>query len=240
VDNSGDAARGATAGSATSRAEPVEPPPTPEQWLNTEGLRIGVERMRVLPGVAGTKIQRWLREVGGGLEALALMIDAARRLERGGADVLLICSNTMHRMAEQVQAGVAIPLIHIADPTARRIQASGLSRIGLLGTAFTMEQDFYKGRLATRFGLEVLIPEAMDRDVVHRVIYDELVQGIVRDESRDAYRGVIARLVDRGAEAIILGCTEIMLLVQPEDSAVPLFDTTGLHAMAAVEAAMAG
>jgi aspartate racemase len=168
------------------------------------------------------------------------MIAAARRLERGGADLVLICSNTMHRMAAAVQAAIGIPLVHIADPTADRLRAAGHRRVGLLGTAFTMEQDFYKGRLAEKHGLDVLVPDAADRALVHRVIYDELVQGTVDPVSRKAYRDVMARLVARGADAIILGCTEIMLLVRPEDSAVPLFDTTTIHAEAAVAMAIAG
>jgi aspartate racemase len=171
-------------------------------------------------------------------EAAVLMIEAARRLERGGADFFLICTNTMHRMADDVQAAVGIPLLHIADPTAERIRMQGLNHIGLLGTTFTMEQDFYKGRLQHKFGLDVLVPEIDDRAVVHRIIYDELVQGRVEPSSRDAYRAVIGRLVERGAEAVILGCTEIMLLVQAQDSAVPLFDTTAIHAEAAVEQAL--
>lgn len=179
-----------------------------------------------------------LQHAGRWDDATALMIDAAQRLERGGADFFLICTNTMHRMADQVQAAVGIPLLHIADPTAERIKARGIRRVGLLGTAFTMEQDFYKGRLKDRFGLDVLVPEAEDRATVHHVIYEELVQGRVEASSREAYRQVIARLVERGAEAVILGCTEIMLLVKPEDSAVPLFDTTGIHAEAAVERAL--
>jgi len=180
-----------------------------------------------------------LQHAGRWDDATALMIDAAQRLERGGADFFLICTNTMHRMADQVQAAVGIPLLHIADPTAERIKARGIRRVGLLGTAFTMEQDFYKGRLQSRFGLDVLVPETEDRATVHRIIYEELVQGRVEAASRKAYRQVIARLVERGAEAVILGCTEIMLLVKPEDSAVPLFDTTGIHAQAAVERALA-
>jgi aspartate racemase len=172
--------------------------------------------------------------------ATAAMIDAARRLERGGADFLLICSNTMHRMAGEIAATTAVPLLHIADPTGEAIVAQGFKRVGLLGTAFTMEHDFYKGRLAERFGLEVLVPPAEDRAEVHRVIYEELVRGRVEDASRDAYRGVIARLIAAGAEAIILGCTEIMLLVGAGDSAVPLFDTTTLHAQAAVDRALPG
>jgi aspartate racemase len=180
-----------------------------------------------------------LQHAGRWQDATALMIEAARRLERGGADFMLICTNTMHRMAEEVQAAIAIPLLHIADPTAGRIRAAGLRRVGLLGTAFTMEQDFYKGRLAARHGLEVLVPEEADRATVHRIIYEELVQGRVEPASRQAYREIIARLVADGAEAIILGCTEIMLLVRPEDSAVPLYDTTAIHAEAAVERALA-
>jgi aspartate racemase len=179
-----------------------------------------------------------LQHAGRWDDATALMIDAAQRLERGGADFFLICTNTMHRMADQVQAAVRIPLLHIADPTAERIKARGIKRVGLLGTAFTMEQEFYKGRLQNRFGLDVLVPEAEDRATVHRIIYDELVQGRVEAGSRAAYREVIARLVGRGAEAVILGCTEIMLLVKAEDSPVPLFDTTGIHAEAAVERAL--
>ncbi|MFC3125300.1 aspartate/glutamate racemase family protein [Pseudoroseomonas globiformis] len=168
------------------------------------------------------------------------MVDAARRLEAAGAGVLLICTNTMHRMAPEVQAAVGVPLLHIADPTAERIREAGFRRVGLLGTAFTMEQDFYKGRLATRHGLEVLVPGEADRATVHRIIYEELVAGEVRPESREAYRAVIGRLVEQGAEAVILGCTEIMLLLGPGDSPVPLFDTTALHAEAAVAAALAG
>lgn len=166
------------------------------------------------------------------------MVQAAQQLERGGADFILICTNTMHRMAGEVAAGINIPLLHIADPTAQRIVAAGYKRVGLLGTAFTMEHDFYKGRLADHFGLEVLVPGDDDRAIVHRVIYDELVAGRVAAQSRALYRDIVARLVDRGAEAIILGCTEIMLLVDQSDSAVPLFDTTRLHAEAAVDQAL--
>ena len=179
-----------------------------------------------------------LQHDGRWADLTARMIDAASQVERGGADFFLICTNTMHRMAEEVEAAVTIPLLHIADPTAERIKTDGHRRVGLLGTAFTMEQAFYKGRLADRHGLEVLTPDRDDREVLHRIIYEELVAGRVLDESREAYRGVIARLVDRGAEAIILGCSEIMLLVGPYDSAVPLYDTTALHAEAAVDRAI--
>ena len=171
-------------------------------------------------------------------EAAALMVDAAQRLERAGAGFLVIATNTMHIAAPAVQAATALDLLHIADPTAERIKAAGLRRVGLLGTAFTMEQDFYKGRLADKHGLEVLVPEPAGRATVHRIIYEELVQGRIVESSRAAYREVIAGLVARGAEGIILGCTEIMLLVSEEDSPVPLFDTTGLHADAAVARAL--
>ena len=172
-------------------------------------------------------------------DAAKLMVEAAQRLERGGTDFLVICTNTMHKAYDQMQAAVDLPLLHIADPTAARIKAAGYKRVGLLGTAFTMEQDFYKGRLADLHGLDVIVPDTADRATVHRIIYDELVQGKVEAASRAAYRAVIGRLVAAGAEAIILGCTEIMLLVGPEDSPVPLYDTTGLHAAAAVELARA-
>ncbi|HWT97641.1 MAG TPA: aspartate/glutamate racemase family protein [Terriglobales bacterium] len=171
--------------------------------------------------------------------ATAAMIAAARSLEQGGADFIIICSNTMHRMAAEIEAAAGIPLLHIADPTGIAITAAGFQRIGLLGTAFTMEQDFYRARLEKKFGLEVLTPTAPDRHTVHEIIYQELVKGIVREPSREAYRGVITRLIERGAEAIILGCTEIMLLVGEADAAVPLFDTTTLHAEAALEFALA-
>lgn len=175
-----------------------------------------------------------LQHSGDWQAATRLLIDAAQRLERGGADFLLICSNTMHRMADDVAAAISIPLLHIADATAKRINEAGIGRVGLLGTAFTMEQDFYKGRLARRFGLDVIVPKSDDRQTVHDVIYRELVRGEVRSESRARFRAVIDRLVADGAEAVILGCTEIMLLVQPADSPVPLFDTTTIHAEAAV------
>jgi len=167
----------------------------------------------------------------------ARMVDAARRLEAGGADFVLICSNTMHLMADDVAAAIGVPLLHVVDPTASAITKAGLKRVGLLGTAFTMEKAFYRDRLDAA-GLDILIPDAADRREVHRVIYEELVAGKIEEASRAAYREVIARLVERGAEAIVLGCTEIMLLVDQSDSAVPLFDTTSLHAQAAVDLAL--
>jgi len=168
------------------------------------------------------------------------MADGAKRLENGGADFLVLCTNTMHRLAGDIARAVSIPLLHIADPTGEAVVAAGIRRVGLLGTRFTMEQAFYRDRLADRFGLEVLVPDEADRTVVHDIIYRELISGIVAAPSRQAYRAVIAHLIDSGAQAIVLGCTEIMLLVKPEDSAVPLFDTTTLHALAAVDRSLEG
>lgn len=172
-------------------------------------------------------------------EAGVLLADAARALERGGADCIVLCTNTMHKVADAVTAATALPFIHIADATAAAIRAAGLRRVGLLGTRFTMEERFYRGRLAEQHGLHVLVPEAADRAVVNRVIYEELCLGIIREESRAQYRDAIARLVAQGAEGIILGCTEVTLLVSQADSPVPLFDTTRLHALAAVDLALA-
>ncbi len=162
-----------------------------------------------------------------------LLAEAAIRIEAAGADFVVLCTNTMHRVAEAIEAAVRIPLLHIADPTAEAIKRAGFSKVGLLGTRFTMEQAFYKDRLVDRHGLSVLIPGQQDRETVHRVIYEELCLGRVDDQSRAAYRHIMSMLVAGGAEAIILGCTEISLLVGPEDCAVPLFDTTRLHATSA-------
>jgi aspartate racemase len=162
---------------------------------------------------------------------------AARQVEAGGADLLLIATNTMHKLFDEVQAAVEIPLIHIADAAAVEIQQQGLKKVGLLGTAFTMEEDFYAGRLGEKFGLEVLVPDEEERAEVNRVIFEELVVGKVLAESKAYYQQVIEGLVGRGAQGVILGCTEIPLLVKPGDAPVPLFDTTFLHAQAAVERA---
>ncbi|QRM28752.1 aspartate/glutamate racemase family protein [Microvirga sp. VF16] len=179
------------------------------------------------------------RQHEGDWDSLAeAMKEAAQRLERGGADFIVLCTNTMHRVADAISTSVTIPLLHIADPTAEKIKAAGFERVGLLGTAFTMEQDFYKGRLQQNHGLEVIVPDENDRRIVHEIIYKELVLGIIKPKSRQAYREIIARLIERGAQAVILGCTEIMLLVSDEDSAVPLFDTTTIHAVAAVDEAL--
>ena len=171
-------------------------------------------------------------------DAGKLLAAAAVSLEAAGADLLLLCTNTMHRVAGVVQDAVSIPLVHLADTTAEAVRRAGLTRVGLLGTAFTMEQDFYRGRLA-ELGLDVIVPDAADRAVVHRIIYDELCLGVVREPSRAAYRQVMARLVDAGAQGVILGCTEIELLVGAADSTVPLFPTTRLHIDAAVTRALA-
>jgi aspartate racemase len=170
--------------------------------------------------------------------ATRLMTDSARQVEAAGADLLVICTNTMHRMADDVAAAIDIPLVHIADATAAAVRSGGVDRVGLLGTRYTMEQDFYRGRLETMHGLDVIVPDEPDRTLAHDVIYDELVQGIITDASRHAYGGVIDRLVARGAEGVILGCTEIELLVTDDLRRVPLFPTTRIHAVAAVEAAL--
>ncbi|MCR6481883.1 aspartate/glutamate racemase family protein [Amycolatopsis sp. OK19-0408] len=170
-------------------------------------------------------------------EAGAELNRAARALEAAGADFVVLCTNTMHKVADRLEDGLGIPLLHLADATAAAVTAAGIRRIGLLGTGFTMAQPFYRDRLAAH-GLDVLVPGEEDRDLVHRVIYDELVLGVVKPESREAYRGVIARLAEAGAEGVIYGCTEIELLVGPEDSPVPTFPTTRLHAEAAVDFAL--
>lgn len=175
-------------------------------------------------------------QAAGDWEAAAQrMIDAARRLQHGGADGLVICTNTMHRLAPAVQAAVDLPLIHIADATARKIREAGLQTIGLLGTRYTMEQDFYKGRLIEQFGLNVITPDPAGIQIVHDIIYHELVLGVVKDDSRQAYLDVMNLLAQQGAEGIILGCTEITLLIKPQHTPLPLFDTTYLHALAAVD-----
>ena len=171
-------------------------------------------------------------------EAGRLLAAAARGVEAGGADFLLICTNTMHKVADAVAESISIPLVHIADATARCLVADGVERVGLLGTRFTMEEDFYKGRLSAQFGIEVLVPEAPDRELVHEVIYDELCLGKVEAQSRQRYLEIIEGLAGRGAQAIVLGCTEIALLVQQEHTAVPLYDTTRLHVDEAVRLAL--
>jgi aspartate racemase len=176
-----------------------------------------------------------LQQAGDWPEAGRQLAQAARSLEVAGADCLVLCTNTMHRVAPTIEEAVSIPFFHIADPTAEEITRSGLMRVGLLGTRFTMEQEFYRHRLQGRHRIDVLVPDDADREIVHRVIYDELCVGKILDASRGQYRAIIHRLVGRGAQAIILGCTEIAMLVGAEDSPVPVFDTTSLHARRVAE-----
>ncbi|WP_213457286.1 aspartate/glutamate racemase family protein [Rhizomonospora bruguierae] len=178
-----------------------------------------------------------LQSTGQWDEAGRLLGRAAVAVQAGGADLLLLCTNTMHKVADQVQAAIGIPLLHLADATAAAVGAAGLGTVGLLGTAFTMEQDFYRDRLAGH-GLNVIVPDADDRAEVHRIIYQELCLGHVSDPSRQTYRQVIDRLVHAGAQGVILGCTEIELLISPDDSPVPVFPTSRLHVEAAVDAAL--
>lgn len=171
-------------------------------------------------------------------DAAQEMADCARRLERGGADFIVLCTNTMHKVAAAIQQATRLPIVHIADATAERIQTVGINRVGLLGTRFTMEQDFYRGRLTEQYGLDVLVPEAADREIVHRAIYDELCLGKIENRSRTEYLRIMNGLAEQGAEAIILGCTEITLLIKPHDTPLQLFDTTLIHAEKAVELAL--
>jgi aspartate racemase len=180
-----------------------------------------------------------LQHAGDWDAAAALLARAACSLQAAGADFLVLCTNTMHKVAPQIEAAVEIPLFHIADPTAVEIRAAGHGVIGLLGTRFTMEQAFYRDRLVERHGLRVLVPNPPDREIVHRIIYEELCLGVVNAESRAEYRRILAGLAADGAQAIILGCTEISLLVDQADSPVPLFDTTAIHSRAAAESALA-
>ncbi len=179
-----------------------------------------------------------LQRQGKWQEAGQMMAEAAQRLERGGADFIVLCTNTMHKAVDEIRATTHIPLLHIVDPTARQIEAAGLTCVGLLGTRYTMEESFYIGRLTQNFNLQVLIPAAEEREMVNRVIFEELVLGDIRPASRQSYLEIIERLVQRGAQGVILGCTEIGLLVKDGDCAVPLFDTTRLHAEAAVDYAL--
>lgn len=175
----------------------------------------------------------------GAWEAAAMVLArGARALRAAGADFLVICTNTMHKVADTIEAAADIPVFHIVEPTAEEIKRHGITKVGLLATRFTMEEDFYKSRFRERHDIEMLVPDEADRDVVHGIIFDELCRGVVREESRSAYRDIIQRLVDRGAQGIVLGCTEISMLVWPEDSPVPVFDTAALHARKAAEWAL--
>lgn len=173
-------------------------------------------------------------------EAAKILAKAALLLEQAGADFLVLCTNTMHKIAPVIASATRIPLLHIADPTANAIKKAGYKRVALLGTRFTMEQDFYRGRLSQNHAIEVLVPEPNDREQVHRIIYDELCMGILKESSRQQYKEVIQRMASQGAEAVILGCTEISLLIGSKDVSVPLFDTTTLHAEAAANQALQG
>ncbi len=179
-----------------------------------------------------------LQRQGQWAEAAKIMVNAAQAVEKAGADLVLICTNTMHKLADTVQAAIGIPLLHIADATAEQVKQAGLKRVGLLGTRFTMEEDFYRGRLASQFGLEVVIPNIEDRETVHRIIYEELCVGTIRPQSKAYVASIMSRLIEMGAEGIILGCTELGLLIGAEDCRVPLFDTTRVHALAAVDHAL--
>ncbi|NIY91062.1 aspartate/glutamate racemase family protein [Vibrio diazotrophicus] len=179
-----------------------------------------------------------LQRVGDWDKAGVILGEAAKSIQAGGADFLLICTNTMHKVLPQIEEQIDIPVLHIADATANKLIEDGISKVGLLGTAFTMEQDFYKRRISEKFGIEVIVPEHEEREVVHRVIYDELCQGQILSESREQYINIIDNLRRQGAEAVILGCTEIALLVEQQHTQVALYDTTKIHAEAAVKQAL--
>lgn len=171
-------------------------------------------------------------------ELTDLMIAAARSLENAGAEFILICTNTMHKMADDVQKSIGVPLLHVVDATAEQIRKDGLKKVGLLGTKFTMEQDFYKGRLFERYGVDVVIPDEEERGIIHRVIYDELCLGKINPASKEYFNKIITNLINSGADGIILGCTEIPLLVKQKDISIPVYDTTDIHAKAAVAFAL--
>ena len=181
-----------------------------------------------------------LQRKGRWQEATEFMCQAARRVELGGADCILICTNTMHKMAAEVQRAVVIPLLHIADATAMEIKKKGIGRVALLGTKYTMEEEFYKGRLRVKYGFEVLIPPEEDRNIINQIIYDELCLGRIEEESKKHFVHIIKSLKERGGEGVILGCTEISLLIKEKDSSLELFDTTTIHARAAVDFALEG
>ncbi len=210
------------------------------QVLNREvGRRLGgVHSARVLLLSVDFGEIEALQHQGRWDELGELLARDARALEEGGAEFLVLCTNTMHRVVPRIERAISMPVLHIADATAERIRGAGLGRVGLLGTRFTMEERFYRGRLEQRHGLEVVVPPEPDRVAVHRVIYEELVRGRILDESREVYRGIVENLVGTGAEGVILGCTEIGLLLKPGDVSVPLFDTALIHAEAAAALAL--
>jgi len=179
-----------------------------------------------------------LQHAGQWDETALILSKAAQSVEAGGADFLIICTNTMHKVAEQIQRNISIPLLHIADATAAKLVKKGITKAGLLGTRFTMEQDFYKDRLTERFGIEVVVPSSNDQTIVHNVIYDELCRGVINPDSKEQYLTIVKNLFEQGAQAVILGCTEIALLINQNDTSVPLYDTTEIHAEAAVNLAL--
>jgi aspartate racemase len=181
---------------------------------------------------------REIQQTKGWDEVTKILIDAAQRLEAAGADIVLICANTMHKFVPEIQREIHVPVLHIADATAEKVRGKGLRKVGLLGTKMTMEEDFYKGRIGGRFGIDVLVPDKDERDFIERVIFDELCVGKMNASSKKRFKEIIGKLVDNGAEGIILGCTEIPLLIKQEDVNVPVFDTTEIHAKAAVEFAL--
>lgn len=171
-------------------------------------------------------------------ETAVLLSDAAESVEKAGADFLMICTNTMHKVVPEIESRISIPVLHIADATANVLQADGIEKVGLLGTRFTMEQDFYKGRLKDKFGMDVVVPSSEDQETVHTIIYDELCKGVIKESSKQQYLTIIDKLYAEGAQAVILGCTEIALLVNQQDTQVPLYDTTEIHAKQGVECAL--
>ena len=213
-----------------------------ERILNEEARRRlgGVHSADLLIRSYDFAVVERLQAAGEWEQAGRLLADGARTLEAAGAELLVLCTNTMHEVADMIGAAVGVPLLHIADVTAAAVKAAGLTEVGLLGTRYTMERDFYRGRLQATHGLTVLVPDEPDRTLVHQIIYNELVQGIIRDASRTRYLEVIGRLQQRGAEGIVAGCTEIELLVQASDVKLPYFPTTRLHALAALDMALAG
>jgi aspartate racemase len=210
-----------------------------ERIINTEVRRRlgGTHSADLLVRSYDFAVVEELQEAGDWEEAGALLAGDARRLQDAGAEIIVLCTNTMHRVADAIEEAITVPFLHLADATAAAVRGVGITRVALLGTRYTMEEDFYRGRLESH-GLDVLVPDEPDRTAVHDVIYDELVQGRVEAASRAAYLGIIERLVERGAQGIIAGCTEIELLVTPDDIDCPYFPTTRLHALAAIEAAL--
>jgi len=193
----------------------------------------------VLNSVNFSEIEQ-LQHLGLWDDTAVILSDAAKSVEAAGADFVLICTNTMHKVADDIQQNISIPIVHIADATATKLMLDGITKVGLLGTRFTMEQDFYKSRLTDNFAIDVIVPSCVQQTIVHDVIYDELCQGIIKSASKEQYLNVVSDLYNRGAQAVILGCTEIALLIQQQDTDVPLYDTAGIHAEHAVTLALTG